>query len=74
MHNTHTHTHTHTHTGAKSFVGVAAPHLILNKPSLVAGDGMSDGFMSYVARVLMQGFAGMQVCAPQTVYLCEPRP
>jgi len=49
-------------TGAKAFVGIQAPHLILNKPTLVAGGGASNAqpFTSNVARVLMQGFAGMQ--------------
>lgn len=45
-------------------MGIQAPYLIVNKPTLVAGGGASNtpAFTSNVARVLMQGFAGMQVC------------
>ncbi len=41
--------------GAKSFVGLQAPHLVLNKPT------KAEGFVSHAQRVLMQGFAGIQV-------------
>ena len=51
-------------TGAKGLIGVTAPYLVLNKPSLITGAGQAGGlppFTSHVFKVLMQGFAGMQV-------------
>lgn len=48
--------------GAKSFIGVQAPHLVVNKPTIVPGGlGGAPTFTTNVGRVLMQGFAGLQV-------------
>ena len=45
--------------GAKGFVGLQAPHLIMNKPTMAT---LPSGKMtsSHAARVVMQGFAGME--------------
>lgn len=49
--------------GAKGFIGIQAPHLILNKPTVVTPATASAPFTSNVGKHLMQGFAGMQVSA-----------
>mmetsp|Transcript_30722 Transcript_30722/g.68056 ORF Transcript_30722/g.68056 Transcript_30722/m.68056 type:complete len:1411 (+) Transcript_30722:34-4266(+) len=46
-------------TGAKGLIGLQAPHLMLNKQSLVAAAG-AQPFTSNVARIMLQGFAGME--------------
>ena len=47
-------------TGAKGFVGLQAPYLILNKPTAVTSPSgkMSS---SHAYKLMMHGFAGMQV-------------
>ncbi|KAJ9518249.1 hypothetical protein QJQ45_010275 [Haematococcus lacustris] len=49
-------------TGAKSLIAIQAPHLVVNKPALLPLSGQSAAASaSNIARVLMRGFAGMQV-------------
>ena len=43
------------------FIGLQAPNLVLNKSSQVTPTGGAQPFYTNVFKVLMQGFAGMQV-------------
>jgi hypothetical protein len=54
----------------KGFVGIQAPHLVLNKPRLVPGVGGAGTFTTHAAKVIMSGFAGLQVSGKSTFKSC----
>lgn len=55
--------------GAVGFLGVAVPHLLVNKKALVTSGGTP--YTSHVHRVSMQGFSGLQVTSSQ-LYRAPP--
>lgn len=47
--------------GAKGLIGLQAPQLIVNRPQHSSNKMTDAPFTTHVAKMLMQGFAGMEV-------------